>query len=68
MRTIMGRPKLPKDRAKAVLIGARFSPPEANQVDQAVKLAGQGRSEWVRKTLLFAAVAAKSAANGTKAE
>lgn len=51
----MGRPKLPKGEAKGVLIGARFSPEESKQVHDAVREAGQNKSDWVRNTLLSAA-------------
>jgi hypothetical protein len=56
----MGRPKLPKGRARGVLIGARFSPGEARQVHGAVSRANQVKSEWVRKTLPEAANGGKS--------
>lgn len=52
-----GRPKLNKSEAKGVLIGARFSPPEAKIVEDAVKRANQVKSEWVRSCLLSAATA-----------
>jgi hypothetical protein len=51
----MGRPRLPKCEAKGVLIGARFSPPEARQVIEAVRRAGKVKSDWVRLSLLRAA-------------
>jgi len=51
----MGRPTLPKGEAKGVLIGARFSPEEANKVHAAVKRENMVKSEWVRKTLISAA-------------
>lgn len=51
----MGRPKLPKGQAKGVLIGARFSPPEAKIVASAVKRAKAVKSQWVRMCLLSAA-------------
>ena len=54
MKTKMGRPKMPKGENKGVLIGARFSTPEAKQVEDAVRRAGKVKSEWVRTTLLFA--------------
>jgi hypothetical protein len=50
----MGRPKLPKDEAKDILIGARFSPPEAERVVEAVRRAKAVKSEWVRAILLSA--------------
>jgi len=55
MSNKIGRPKLPKAEAKGVLIGARFSPPEALAVVNAVKRAKQVKSEWVRTILLSAA-------------
>ena len=51
----MGRPKLPKGEAKGILIGARFSPEEAEIVSDAAFRSNQNKSEWVRKTLLVAA-------------
>ena len=51
----MGRPKLPKGEIKGVLIGARFSPPEAKIVTDAVRRAKKVKSEWVRTTLISAA-------------
>ena len=51
----VGRPKLTKAEARGVLIGARFSPPEAKLVIEAVKRARKVKSEWVRESLLAAA-------------
>ena len=59
MKSKMGRPKLPKGEVKDILIGAKFAPGEAKQVETTVKRSGHGKSEWIRKTLL-------SAANGDK--
>jgi len=58
MSTKMGRPKLPKGQAKGVLIGARFSPPEAKIVAAAARRSKQVKSEWVRQSLISAANAA----------
>jgi hypothetical protein len=55
MKSKMGRPKLPKGEVKDILIGAKFAPHEAKQVDAAVKRSGQGKSGWIRKALLSAA-------------
>ena len=55
MSTKMGRPRLPKGQAKGVLIGARFSPPEAKIVADAVRRAKAVKSQWVRVCLLSAA-------------
>ncbi len=54
-KTKMGRPPLPKGAAKGVLIGARFSPEEASQVEKAVKRAKAVKSDWIRTILLGAA-------------
>ena len=55
MSTKMGRPRLPKGQAKDVLIGARFSPPEARTVTAAVRRSKRVKSDWVRGALLSAA-------------
>jgi hypothetical protein len=46
---------MPKGQAKGVLIGARFAPAEARQVESAAKRAQKVKSEWVRSALLSAA-------------
>ena len=51
----IGRPKVPKSRAKAVLIGARFAPNEARQIESAADRSKQDKSKWIRKILLLAA-------------
>ena len=48
----MGRPRLPEGKAKGLLIGARFSPPEAKIVADAVRRAKAVKSQWVRMCLL----------------
>jgi hypothetical protein len=50
-----GRPRLAKCEAKAVLIGARFTPDEAKTVEDAVRRARKVKSDWVRMCLLSAA-------------
>jgi hypothetical protein len=55
MSNKLGRPKLPKVEVRGVLIGARFSPPEAKAVTDAVKRTKKVKSEWVRNALLAAA-------------
>jgi hypothetical protein len=49
----IGRPKVPKSRAKAVLIGARFARDEAKQIESAVNRSNQDASKWIRKSLLW---------------
>ena len=60
MKNKLGRPKLKKAEFKGILIGARFAPDESKTVHDAVKRAGQGKSEWIRKALLSAAGADKT--------
>jgi hypothetical protein len=55
MKNKMGRPPMPKGQAKGVLIGARFAPHEAKQVESAAKRAKAVKSEWIRTTLINAA-------------
>jgi hypothetical protein len=51
----MGRPQLVDGENKSVLIGARFSPEEAEIVTDAAFRSNESKSEWVRKTLMGAA-------------
>lgn len=55
MKKKIGRPTLPKNTAKGVLIGARFSPGESEDVHEAVKRAKVTKSAWIRSALLTAA-------------
>src|SRR5947207_5943983 len=55
MKPKMGRPKQPKSRSKAILIGARFSPIESKQVHAAAMRSKKEKSQWIRSTLLAAA-------------
>ena len=57
----IGRPKVKKAEFKGILIGARFAPDESQTVHDAVNRSGQGKSVWIRKTLLSAAGSDKSA-------
>ena len=61
MKIKLGRPKLKKAEFKGVLIGARFAPDESKTVHDAVKRSGQGKSQWIRKSLLSAAGSDKPA-------
>ncbi len=53
MQAKIGRPKL--DITRTVLIGARFTPEEAREIEQAVAGAGKVKSDWIRELLLAAA-------------
>jgi hypothetical protein len=53
MTAKLGRPKL--EVTRTVLIGARFTPEEAGQIDVAVARSGRVKSDWLREVLLAAA-------------
>jgi hypothetical protein len=48
----MGRPKVAKNKYRGILIGARFSPDEAKQVESNVKKSKKPKSKWIRERLL----------------
>ncbi len=50
--TKMGRPKLPKNAARKILLGAKFSPPEARSVEQSARKSRLDKSKWIRERLL----------------
>jgi predicted HicB family RNase H-like nuclease len=49
----IGRPKLPKGKAKAVF-SLRLSPPDQRQIETAAKRNGKPVTQWARETLLAA--------------
>jgi hypothetical protein len=51
----LGRPKLPKNRAKAVLFAARFTQQDAKPISLAIQRSGKSKSQWVRQSLIEAA-------------
>lgn len=51
----MGRPMLPKQERRGKFISTRLSPPEYQEIEQAVRVSGEAKTEWVRKKLLAAA-------------
>jgi uncharacterized protein (DUF1778 family) len=53
-KIVMGRPKVPKDRAKSDRIQARLTPAERDKIDAAVAKSGLKESAWVRKALIAA--------------
>jgi hypothetical protein len=55
MSAKMGRPKLPKEEIKGILIGARFSPQEAKDVEGALRQSFQSKSKLVREAVMKAA-------------
>ena len=54
----VGRPKVARSEFKGVVFGARFAPDEAKEVQSAIKLSKQRKSQWVRNCLLTAAQSA----------
>lgn len=55
----MGRPALPKGKAKGVVIGARFSPDESKKIHGAIDRSGKSKPDWVRNALISAADSGK---------
>ncbi|HZM05054.1 MAG TPA: hypothetical protein VFC44_18795 [Candidatus Saccharimonadales bacterium] len=52
MTNKVGRPTVPKSKAKTVLLGARFSPSEAKKVELDAANVEQDKSKWIRGRLL----------------
>lgn len=55
MKRRVGRPKVPKNRAKSPGISVRLSPNERETIDNAVAASGLSQSEFARKGLLYVA-------------
>ena len=51
----MGRPLLPKGKAKATILSVRLSPEERAAIDVAAAVSGEKASAWARRVLLTAA-------------
>jgi hypothetical protein len=62
MKKRVGRPRIGTANAKGVVFAARFTPVETKQLNAAIRQAGQGKSEWIRKALLSAAQSDKTVA------
>jgi hypothetical protein len=54
MKTKMGRPKTPADKAKTVLLGAKYDPREAKAITEAIAQSGLDKSKWLREASLEA--------------
>lgn len=48
----MGRPKLPRGKAKGVLFAVRVDKSQAVEIDQAIAASGQSKPDWTRNALL----------------
>lgn len=55
MKTKAGRPKVPKDKAKAPGISVRLTQDERQAIDSAIKTSGLSQSNWARKSLIHIA-------------
>jgi hypothetical protein len=55
MKTKMGRPKLPKGTAKAVLFAVKVAANEADKIQRAIDKSGLNKPDWARNALLNAA-------------
>jgi hypothetical protein len=51
----VGRPTLPKKEKRGRFISTRLSPPEYDEIEQAIKSSGETKTKWVRKKLIAAA-------------
>ena len=51
MTSKVGRPKVPKSKAKTILVGAQLSPAEAQSVENEVARVGRDKSKWLRDTV-----------------
>ena len=55
MKARMGRPKMPKGTAKAILFAFKIAANEAEKINIAIKRSGLSKPEWARKALIHAA-------------
>ena len=53
-RRKVGRPRLPKHKAKGKIVPIRFSKNEAELIGKAAKASGQSVSEWIRTKAIAA--------------
>jgi uncharacterized protein (DUF1778 family) len=62
MKKSVGRPKVPKTRAKVPGISVRLAQDERKLIDRAIEGSGLSQSQWARKALLWAAGGDKASA------
>ena len=55
MKPKMGRPKVPKDKLRGIIVNARLSPEENELLQAAIAKSPYNKSDWVRNALLSAA-------------
>jgi hypothetical protein len=51
----IGRPKVPKSRARAKYLSLRLRPDEQREVDAAIERSRKSKSDWLRDVMLAAA-------------
>jgi hypothetical protein len=61
MKKRMGRPKIGTQNAKGELVAVRVTPPDAKQINAAIRQSGTSKPDWLRKALLSAAGSDKPA-------
>jgi len=61
MKKKMGRPKIGTQNAKGELFAVRVTPPDARQINAAIRHSGAGKPDWLRKALLSAVASDKPA-------
>jgi hypothetical protein len=55
MAAKMGRPRLPRNVARACLLAARLNPQEYQRILTAIRKSGKSQPDWLRGALLRAA-------------
>ena len=51
----VGRPALSHEKKRGKFVSTRLSPEEYSEIERAIKLSGETKTEWIRKKLLAAA-------------
>jgi len=59
MKKRVGRPRIGTQNAKGEVFAVRVTPPEAKQLNAAIRCSKQSKSDWIRKALLSAAASDK---------
>jgi hypothetical protein len=55
MRKTLGRPPTPKAKAYQPGLSVRLVPADARKIEDAIRVSGLTKSEWIREALLSAA-------------
>ena len=62
MKKRVGRPKVGTQNAKGEVFSVRVTPPEAKEINGAIRRSGAGKPDWLRKALLLVAAMDKPSA------